>query len=216
MENQAEGLIRDVTPDDSKVWRKCGKCGHKWQGVPSSSVCPKCKKYVRPVKKVVQPSPIRVESQATPLPPLPGAPSQAHDLIPRSKALADEEDEATKADIPADTYSNIAAFPFDLVGEISKKPHWKLTAKEKATLAPLLKKVGDKWIGKWFDKYPEEGALALTFALVISGKIAMEASYQAEMKRQENSTHSFVRKQQEGLRNGGNKIGTESSSENTG
>ncbi len=148
----------EIKPDE-RVWRTCKKCKHKWLGVTSSDKCPKCKKFigkVKGIKEIKGMEGIRVEKVQGSMPD-----------IPISQASS-----ATPADIPAETYSNLINFPFDFAAGLRKKECWKLT--EKKSLEPLLKKVGDKWIGKWFDKYPEEGALGIAFALIILGKIALD------------------------------------------
>lgn len=155
--NQAKPT--EIKPDE-RIWRTCPKCKHRWLGVPTSDKCPKCKKFIgkpKEIKQIEGLGGIKVEK-------VPGSiPS-----IPTSSASS------TPADIPAETYANVASFPFDFIAGIRKKDCWKLTETEKKSLEPLLKKIGDKWIGKWFDKYPEEAALAIVAGIIILGKIALD------------------------------------------
>lgn len=149
----------EIKPDE-RLWRTCPKCKHKWLGVPTSDKCPKCKKFIgkpKGIKEIKGLDGIRVEKVQGSIPEIPTGPTN---IIP--------------ADIPAETYVNVISYPFDFIAGIRKKECWKLTETEKKSLDPLLKKVGDKWIGKWFDKYPEEGALAIVAVMIILGKVVLD------------------------------------------
>lgn len=181
----ANEVVND-TPTE-RVWRTCRHCSHKWLGKPHATMCSKCKKYIGRVKlKDIKDTPIgdeikmeNVYSSIKSMPPLP------EEIEKREKGTG----EKVQADIPADTYASLVAFPFDLIATQSKKEYWKLTAKEKETLAPLLKAVGDKWMTEWFDKYPNEGALAIAFGMVLMGKFAIEISQRKSEKKDKEKTY---------------------------
>ena len=166
-----------------KINRNCPLCSHTWLGRITSAICPKCKKYIGAVAVTDNSSEEKRESIdvteiRTELPSIP----ENLNIENKESFKKSVEEESIKPDIPEDTYTGIVAFPFDLYSDYSKKEHWRLTTREKKTLEPLLKKVGDKWIGKWFSKYPEEGALLIAFALIIAGKVTAEISYRNKPK----------------------------------
>lgn len=179
---ESKPLLNNEYKQLERVWRTCKHCSWKWLGKPSATICSKCKRYIGAVKKedlkeTSVGGEVKVEnvySSLSSLPPLPET------VKPEEKI----KEGVTKADIPADTYTSLVSLPFDLVASTTKKPHWKLTSKEKESLAPLLKVVGDKWVSKWFEKYPEEGALAIAFGMVIMGKFALEIAYRKEHKKE--------------------------------
>ena len=179
-------IDQSSTPKE-RVWRTCKHCSHKWLGKPTATMCSKCKKYIGRVKEkdlkgIPVGEKIEMENVNSPISSMPPLPEE----IERKEK---DTEEKTQADIPADTYANIVGFPFDLIAAQSKKEYWKLTAKEKETLAPLLKAVGDKWLTEWFDKYPNEGALAIAFGMVLMGKFALEVAERKKEKESKNETY---------------------------
>lgn len=186
-----EKYIESNIMGEKRVWRICKHCGHKWLGKPHATMCSKCKKYIGVAKKkdLIDKPPVSEEIK------MQNISSSTKDMPPLPEEIERKEkgtEETVKANIPADTYTNLVAFPFDLIANQSKKPYWKLTAKEKETLAPLLKVVGDKWLTVWFDKYPEEGALAIAFGMVLMGKFALEiAERKAQKKEQQGGDEKY-------------------------
>lgn len=174
IDNSASNYITTKLKPDERLWRTCPKCKHKWLGVPTSDKCPKCKKFIgkpKGIKEVKGLDGIKVEKVNEKIPELP---------------LTDAPGAPTIADVPSETYLNVISICFDTIAKFRKKDCWKLTDNEKKSLEPLLKKVGDKWIGKWFDKYPEEAALAIVASMIILGKVALD--YQEKQKSQEVKT----------------------------
>ncbi|GEM_PF-3652158 len=154
----------EIKPDE-RLWRTCPKCRHKWLGVSTSDKCPKCKKFIGKPKGIAQAKGlggIRVEK-------VPG-------IMPELPTGADTSSAApTIADIPSQTYADVVSFPFNLAASITKKDYLRLTEQEKKSIMenPLIKKVGDKWMSKWFDKYPEEAGAAICIGIIVMGKIAL-------------------------------------------
>ena len=174
-----------------RVQRVCRYCNHKWLGKPSSTICSnsKCRKYIGRIKKkeleeTTAKEEIKMDNVQTPLPPLPD----------EQKKTEGDSKERISADIPADTYTNLVAFPFDLIAASTKKEYWKLTDTEKKSLAPLFKMVGDKWITKWFAEYPAEAALAIGFGTILAGKFALELTHRRAEKKKKPETYENYKK----------------------
>ena len=191
------------TAQNESIFRTCRKCTHKWLGKPNATKCPKCRKYIGKAKEIKDTATIggiKVETVDGVLPPLPTL-SETTGTTGTTGTIGIKQEKKpeapTIADIPADTYTNIAGFPFDLVANAQNKPYWKLTNKEKESLAPLLKKVGDKWIGKWFEKYPDEGALAIVAIFILMGKFTLEMQYKKNMQKQQKTEFTFKPEKQD-------------------
>lgn len=158
-----------------KVWRECPYCTHKWLAKPSAKLCPNnaCAKYVGRIKKdKIEKKPdealggdILIEKNDNLDSPAPPADTPSF--------KQNKKREEVKADVPAQTLVGIIALPFDLMAAKTGKSYMKLSEDEKKSLAPVLKKVGDKWIGKWFNSHPDEAALILTMGLIVGAKLAM-------------------------------------------
>jgi len=193
--------IKEGKTSPDRIWRTCRHCSHKWLGRKTGYTCPKCKKWVGLVKEesIIDAPPetsmggIKVEATAEgALPPLP----EYKEEQPKKDGDKKKEGDDVKADVPADTYTEIVGYPFALIADRTKHKHWELTAREKQTLAPLLKKVGDKWIGKFFEKYPDEAALGIGFAMIVLAKVLREGEERKKAKVASGQMSAPVRNQE--------------------
>lgn len=63
--------------------------------------------------------------------------------------------------------------------------HWKLTEEELNTLVSAAKPVADKWIPELFKKYPEEGILLITVAMITASKMVIGKQVKQQQKPEE-------------------------------
>ena len=180
---EPEKPVEEKKKKGDRILRKCKHCAHSWLSNRHAKHCAKCKRYIGVFKEKDAASAV-------------GGISVEHiekDLegLPAEKVAEETEKKAEAAaaiSIPESTVDGIIGMPFNTLAHFRGK-FWELSKGEKKDLTPLVKKVIEKYLGKWFAERADEIALAIALGLVIMGRVVQDVKeHKKEEKKEEPKT----------------------------